>query len=67
MFDENFDKNNARRVRETHNQRAAFSAYSFTIAGMTFLTVTFTNVSFTLGKVTFMGCSGNNAVCPPQQ
>ena len=68
MFDENFDKNNARRVRETHNnKRAAFSAYSFTIAGMTFLTVTFTNVSFTLGKVTFMGCSGNNAVCPPQQ
>ena len=68
MFDENFDKNNARRVRETHNnKRHPFSAYSFTIAGMTFLTVTFTNVSFTLGKVTFMGCSGNNAVCPPQQ
>ena len=51
MFDENFDKNNARRVRETHNnKRHAFGAYSFTIAGMTFLTVTFTNVSFTFGK-----------------
>ena len=71
MFDENFDKNNARRVGhvgQTHNnKRPAFGAYSFTIAGMTFLTVTFTNVSFTLRKVTFMGCSGNNAVCPPQQ
>ena len=56
MLDENFDKNNARRVRETHNnKRPPFSAYSFTIAGMTFLTVTFTNVSFTLGKVTFLG------------
>ena len=60
MFDENFDKNNARRVRETHNnKRPAFSAYSFTIAGMTFLTVTFTNVSFTLGKVTFLGGTGH--------
>ena len=56
MFDENFDKNNARRVRETHNnKKPAFSAYSFTIAGMTFLTVAFTNVSFTFGKVTFLG------------
>ena len=60
MFDENFDKNNARRVGETHNnKRPAFSAYSFTIAGMTFLTVTFTNVSFTLGKVTFLGGRGD--------
>ena len=63
MFDENFDKNNARRVRETHNNKKhAFSAYSFTIAGMTFLTVIFTNVSFTLGKVTFMQGSGDTAV-----
>ena len=63
MFDENFDKNNARRVRETHNnKRHPFSAYSFTIAGMTFLTVIFTNVSFTLGKVTFMQGSGDTAV-----
>ena len=62
MFDENFDKNNARRVRETHNnKRGAFSAYSFTIAGMTFLTVTFTNVSFTLGKVTFLGGRGRHS------
>ena len=60
MFDENFDKNNARRVRETHNnKKKPFSAYSFTIAGMTFLTVTFTNVSFTLGKVTFLGGRGD--------
>ena len=60
MFDENFDKNNARRVRETHNnKKTAFSAYSFTIAGMTFLTVTFTNVSFTVGKVTFLGGRGD--------
>ena len=63
MFDENFDKNNARRVRETHNnKRPAFSAYSFTEAGMTFLTVTFTNVSFTIGKVIFMQGSGHTAV-----
>ena len=60
MFDENFDKNNARRVRETHNnKKRAFGAYSFTIAGMTFLTVTFTNVSFTFGKVTFLGGRGH--------
>ena len=59
MFDENFDKNNARRVRETHNnKRAAFGAYSFTIAGMTFLTVTFTNVSFTMEIITFLGPTG---------
>ena len=62
MFDENFDKNNARRVRETHNNNSpAFGAYSFTIAGMTFLTVTFTNVSFTLGKVTFLGGRGRHS------
>ena len=61
MFDENFDKNNARRVRDTHNnKRPAFSAYSFTIAGMTFLTVTFTNVSFTLGKLTSLGPTGHD-------
>ena len=60
MFDENFDKNNARRVRETHNnKRGAFGAYGFTGARMTFLTVTFTNVSFTLGKVTFLGGGGD--------
>ena len=60
MFSENFDKNNARRVRETHNnKRGAFGAYSFTIAGMTFLTVTFTNVSFTLEQVTFLGGRGH--------
>ena len=68
MFDENFDKNNARRVRETHNnKRGAFGAYSFTIAGMTFLTVTFTNVSFTVGKVTFLQGKGHGHACPPQQ
>ena len=68
MFDENFDKNNARRVRETHNnKRGAFGAYSFTIAGMTFLTVTFTNVSFTIGKVTFLQGTGHGHACPPQQ
>ena len=60
MFDENFDKNNARRVGQTHNNNSdAFRAYSFTEARMTFLTVTFTNVSFTLGKVTFMGYTGD--------
>ena len=49
MFDENFDKNNARRVRETHNnKRAVFSAYSFTKAKMTFLRVTLENVSFSM-------------------
>ena len=59
MFDENFDKNNARRVGQTHNnKRRGFTPYSFTEAGMTFLTVTFTNVSFTGGKVTFLGCTG---------
>ena len=59
MFDEICDKNNARRVGQTHNNKKhAFSAYSFTEAGMTFLTVTFTNVSFTLGKVTFLGGRG---------
>ena len=63
MFDKICDKNNARRVGQTHNNKnPAFSAYSFTIAGMTFLTVTFTNVSFTLGKVTFMQGSGDTAV-----
>ena len=63
MIDEIFCKNNARRLGETHNnKRGAFGAYSFTIAGMTFLTVTFTNVSFTLGKVTFMQGSGDTAV-----
>ena len=68
MFDEMCRQKNARRVRETHNnKRPPFGATSFTSTGMTFLTVTFKNVSFTLGKVTFMGCSGNNAVCPPQQ
>ena len=61
MFDENFDKNNARRVGQTHNnKRLAFRAYGFTSTGMTFLTVTFTNVSFTLGKVTSLGHTGNN-------
>ena len=61
MLDENFDKNNARRVRETHNnKKRAFGAYSFTQAGMTFLTVTFTNVSFTLGKVTLLGAPGDD-------
>ena len=60
MFDENFDKNNARRVGQTHNNKSpAFSAYGFTSTGMTFLTVTFTNVSFTLGKVTFLGGRGD--------
>ena len=63
MFHEMRRKKNARRVRETHNnKKRAFGAYSFTIAGMTFLTVTFTNVSFTLGKVTFMQGSGHTAV-----
>ena len=68
MFDENFDKNNARRVGQTHNNKnLAFSAYSFTIAGMTFLTVTFTNVSFTFGKVTFLQGKGHGHACRPQQ
>ena len=54
--DEMCRQNNARRAGQTHNnKRGAFSAYSFTIAGMTFLTVTFTNVSFTLGKLTLFG------------
>ena len=59
MFDENFDKNNARRVGQTHNNKKhPFTPYSFTSTGMTFLTVTFKNVSFTLGKVTFLGGTG---------
>ena len=59
MFDENFDKNNARRVRETHNnKRHPFGTYGFTNTGMTFLTVTIKNVSFTFGKRTFLGPTG---------
>ena len=47
MFDEICRQKNARRVGQTHNNKnPAFRAYSFTSTGMTFLTVTFTNVSF---------------------
>ena len=55
MIDEIFWKNNARHLSETHNnKRHPFGAYSFTQAGMKFLRVSFTNVSFPFGKVTFM-------------
>ena len=61
MFDENFDKNNARRVGQTHNNKNhAFNAYGFTHTRMTFLTVTFKNVNFTLGKMTFAGPTGRD-------
>ena len=54
MFDENFDKNNARRVRETdNNKRHAFRTDSFTSTGMTVLTVKIKNVSLSLGIMTF--------------
>ena len=54
-------QNNARRAGQTHNnKRAAFGAYSFTIAGMTFLTVKIKNVSFTLGIMTLLEASGRN-------
>ena len=54
MFDENFDKNNARRVRETHNnKRPAFGARSFTSTWMAFLMMKIKNVSFTLVIMTF--------------
>ena len=53
MLDEMCRQKNARRVRETHNnKRRAFSAHSFTSTGMTFLTVKIKIVSFTVGKVT---------------
>ena len=55
MFDEMCREKNARRVRETHNnKRSAFRALSFTEAGMTFLTVEIENVSLALGIMTFM-------------
>ena len=58
--DEMCRENNARRVGQTHNnKRGAFSAYGFTSTGMTFLTVTFKNVSFTLGKLTSFGPTGH--------
>ena len=54
MFDEMCRQKNARRVGQTHNNNShAFSAYSFTSTGMTFLTVKIKNVSFTLGLMTF--------------
>ena len=60
MFDEMCRQKNARRVRETHNnKRPPFRADSFTVAGMTFLTVKIKNVSFTLGIMTFLGPSGH--------
>ena len=59
MFDEKVQENNARRVRETHNNKSdAFGAYSFTEAGMTFLTVEIENVSLALGIMTFMEATG---------
>ena len=59
MFDEICRQKNARRAGQTHNnKKPAFRAYSFTSTGMTFLTVTFKNVSFTFGKVTFLGGTG---------
>ena len=68
MFDENFDKNNARRVSQTHtNKRPAFSAYSFTEAGMTFLMVKKRIVSFTLGKVTLFWPKMPARGCPLHQ
>ena len=54
-------ENNARRVGQTHNNNSpAFGTYGFTSTGMTFLTVTFQNVSFTLGKLTSFWPTGNN-------
>ena len=61
MFKEICRQKNARHVGQTHNNNsAAFSAMSFMQAGMTFLTVTFTNVSFPLGKVTLLGHTGDD-------
>ena len=58
--DEMCRENNARRVSQTHNnKRDAFGTSSFTSTGMTFLTVTCKNVSFTLGKVTLLGPTGH--------
>ena len=59
MLDEMCRQKNARRVRETHNNKTpAFGAHGFTVAGMTFLTVKIKNVSFTLGIMTFLGPTG---------
>ena len=56
MFDEMCRQKNARRVGQTHNNNwHGFGASSFTVAGMTFLTVNIKNVSFTLGIMTLLG------------
>ena len=48
-------KKSARHLGETHNnKRPPFSAHSFTSTGIRILNVQITNVSFTLGKLTFL-------------
>ena len=60
MFDAICDKNNARRVGQTHNnKKPAFGAMGFTEARMTFLMVENKNVSFTLGIMTLLEASGH--------
>ena len=58
MFDENFDKNNARRVRETHNnKRGAFGAYGFTCTGMKIFWVKNGKCAVPIRKVTLFEAS----------
>ena len=48
-------KKSARHLGETHNNNCpAFGAHGFTSTGIRILNVQITNVSFTLGKLTFL-------------
>ena len=61
-------QNNARHAGETHNnKRPPFGAVRFTCVGMKIFWVTFANVSFPIGKVTFLRPTGHRHACPLHQ